>query len=430
LIITNSIFEKVLINHDANISRSMKALLFDPFCGASGDMTIGALIDLGADPRKIKDAMELAASVEVAISRTNRKGILASCVDVSTKKEGSMTLAGIIDRISSIDLSPAVISDAISVFKILGKAEAKIHGTTLEKLHFHELGQEDAIADIIGACTAFNDLGLKDHRIFCTPISVGMGFIEFSHGKFPVPAPAALEILKEYSLPWQMGPVDGELLTPTGAALLAYFVNENGECPAIKTQTIGYGAGSRDQHVPNVLRIIKGEVDDSLISDMIEMLETNVDDVTGQVLSNLIEVLMDAGARDVSIIPATMKKGRSGHIIQVIAKPQDSSGLARKIIEETGSLGVRIIPIKHRLIARREMDKVSISLNGKDFQIAVKVARDMRGALLNISAEFDDCKKASQESGVPVRDVIRLTEEEARKNFSSCVQSINVMKVM
>lgn len=394
----------------------MKAILFDPFCGASGDMTIGALIDLGADARNIKNAMELAASVEVEISRTNRKGISASFVDVSTKKEGSMTLTGILDRIRSIDLAPAIISDAICVFNILANAEAKIHRTTLEKLHFHELGQEDAIADIIGACTAFRDLGLNDHRIFCTPISVGMGFIEFSHGKFPVPAPAALEILKEYSLPWQMGPVEGELLTPTGAALLAYFANEKGGSPAIKTEAVGYGAGSRDFHVPNVLRIIKGEVDDSLISDRIEMLETNVDDVTGQVLSNLIEVLMEAGARDVSIIPATMKKGRSGHIIQVIAKPQDSSRLARKIIEETGSLGVRIIPIKHRLIARREIRKVSISLNGKDFLIAVKVARDLRGALLNISAEFDECKYASQESGIPVRDVIRLTEEEAHKN--------------
>src|SRR5665811_447607 len=131
----------------------MKAILFDPFCGASGDMTIGALIDLGADARKIKAAMELAASVEVDISRTNRKGISASCVDVSTRKEGSMTLNGIVDRISSIDLAPPVISDAICVFNILANAEAKIHGTTIENLHFHELGQEDAIADIIGACT-------------------------------------------------------------------------------------------------------------------------------------------------------------------------------------------------------------------------------------------------------------------------------------
>jgi uncharacterized protein (TIGR00299 family) protein len=392
----------------------MKTILFDPFCGASGDMTIGALIDIGADGRKIKEAMELAADVGVEISRATKKGISACSVEVSTKKEGSMTFTDILDHINAINLTSDVISNAISVFKILGKAEAKIHGTSLEKLHFHELGQEDAIADIIGACTAFHDVGLKDYRIYCTPISVGMGFIEFSHGKFPVPAPAALEILKEYSLPWQIGPAEGELLTPTGAALLAHFVNEKGICPVMKAQTIGYGAGRRDLPVPNVLRIIKGEIDDALISDRIEMLETNVDDVTGQVLGNLIEELMNAGARDVSIIAATMKKGRSGHIIQVIAKPEDSLRLARKIIEETGSLGVRIIPIKHRLIAQREMGKVTITLNGKEFKITVKVARDLRGVLLNISAEFDDCKRASQESGIPVRDVIRLAEEKAR----------------
>ena len=395
----------------------MKTILFDPFCGASGDMTIAALIDLGADAVKTRKAMELAARVDVEISRSNRKGISACSVEVSTKKEGSLALSEIINRIKPLDLPAIVIADAICVFNILGKAEAKVHGTTIEKLHFHELGQEDAIADIIGACSAFNDLGLKEYRIYCTPISVGMGFIEFSHGKFPVPSPAALEILREYSLQWQMGPVEGELLTPTGAALLAHFVNERGIIPVIKANKISYGAGSKDFFVPNVLRIIKGKIDDALITDMIEMLETNVDDVTGQVLGNLIEELLKAGARDVSIIPATMKKGRSGHIIQVIAKPGDSSFLARKIIEETGSLGVRIIPIKHRLIAQREMDKVSIIINGKEFEIVVKIARDLRGVLLNISAEFEDCKRVSNESGIPVRDVIRLSEEEARKKF-------------
>ena len=396
----------------------MNAILFDPFCGASGDMTIGALIDLGADAGKIRNAMQCAANIDIEVSRSNKRGILACSVRVSTRKEGSLAFPEILDRIRSLDITPAVIEDAISVFNILGKAEARIHGTTLEELHFHELGQEDAIADITGACTAFHDLGLKGYRIYCTPVSVGMGFIEFSHGKFPVPAPAALEILKEYSLPWQIGPVEGELLTPTGAALLAHFVNEKGTCPAMKAQKIGYGAGSKDLPVPNVLRVIKGEIDDALISDRIEMLETNVDDVTGQVLGNLIEELLKSGAKDVSIIPATMKKGRSGHIIQVIAKPGDSSGLARKIIEETGSLGVRIIPIKHRLIAQREIDKVPVILNSKEFQIGVKIARDSRGVLLNISAEFEDCKEASRGSGIPLRDVIRLAEEEARKNFS------------
>jgi len=396
----------------------MKAILFDPFSGASGDMIIGALLDLGADPQKIKGAMGSAAHVEVEFSRAAKKGISAQLVNVVTKKEGSMTFGEILERINSLALHPDIIKDAISVFNILGKAESKVHGTSLDKLHFHELGQEDAIADIVGACSAFHDLGLKKNRIYCTPISVGMGFVEFSHGKFPVPAPAALEILKEYSLPWQHGPVEGELLTPTGAALLAYFINEKGVCPPMITERIGYGAGSRDFSIPNVLRIIAGEMDDALISDRIEMLETNVDDVTGQVLGYLIDELLSAGAKDVSIIPATMKKGRSGHIIQVISKPEDSGKLARKIIEETGSLGVRIIPIKHRLIAQREMGKVDITINNRIFPIGVKIARDMRGVLLNVSAEFEDCKKTAQESGVPVRDVIRIAEEKARLIFS------------
>lgn len=396
----------------------MKAILFDPFSGASGDMTTACLIDLGADADKVKKAMETAADVEVGVTRTIKKGIAATAVNVTTKKDGSLKLSEIIKRIGSLSLPEEVISDAVSVFNILGKAESRVHGVPLEKLHFHELGQEDAIADIVGACAAFHDLGLKDHRIYCTPISVGEGFIEFSHGKFPVPAPATLEILKEYSLPWKPGPVEGELLTPTGAALLAHFVNEKGACPGMTAKRIGYGAGSMESAVPNVLRVIEGEIDEALISDSIEMLETNVDDVTGQVLGNLIDELLAAGARDVSIIPATMKKGRSGSIIQVISKPEDSEALARKMIEETGSLGIRIIPVKHRLIAERKMDKVEIKINGRVFTIAVKIARDLRGVLLNISAEFEDCKKAASSSGVPVKDVIRRAEEEAHKCFS------------
>ncbi len=185
----------------------------------------------------------------------------------------------------------------------------------------------------------------------------------------------------------------------------------------MKTERIGYGAGSRDLFIPNVLRIISGEVDDALIQDRIEILETNVDDVTGQVLGNLIDELLDAGALDVSVIPATMKKGRSGHIIQVITKPENSTVLSRKIMEETGSLGIRIIPVKHRLIAEREINEVELMIDGKKFPVAVKIARDLRGVLLNISAEFDDCKITALESGIPVRDVIRLAEEKARKSF-------------
>jgi uncharacterized protein (TIGR00299 family) protein len=395
----------------------MKAILFDPFSGASGDMTIAGLIDLGADGFKVKEAMENAADVEVEITRTKKKGISASAVRVSTKKEGCFEFPEIIERISSLSLPDEVISDAVSVFTILGRAESTVHGVPLEKLHFHELGQEDAIADIVGACMAFHDLGMKNFMIFSAAISTGSGFFEFAHGKFPVPAPATLEILKEYSLLWKTGPVEGELLTPTGAALLAHFVNEKGMCPPMKVERIGYGAGSMDSDVPNVLRIISGDINEDLISESIEILETNVDDVTGQVLGNLIEELLKKGALDVSIIPATMKKGRSGHIIQVIARPLDSARLARKMIEDTGSLGIRIIPVKHRLIAQREIKRVCVSINNREFQIGVKIARDLNGVLLNISAEFEDCRRTSHESGIPVKDVIRIAEEEARKFF-------------
>ncbi len=408
----------MLINPASHIIRTMKAILFDPFSGASGDMIIAALIDLGANESKVKEAMELAANVEVEVFKTNTNGVAATLINVTTKKEGSSTLEEIIKRIESLNLPSIVSEDAISVFKILGEAEAKVHDVAIEKFHFHELGQEDAIADIVGACAAFHDLKLKNHRVYCTPISAGEGFVEFSHGKFPIPAPATLEILKEYSLSWQFGPCEGELLTPTGAALLAHFVNEKGDCSPLKTLRTGYGAGGKELSIPNVLRIIEGEINEALISEKIEILETNVDDVTGVVLGNLIDELMKAGALDVAIIPATMKKNRSGHVVQVIAKPSDSQKLARKIIEETGSLGVRMLPVKHRLIAQREISEVEILVNGNTFSIPVKIARDLRGTLLNISAEFEGCKNASHESRIPVREIIRKAEEKARQIFS------------
>jgi len=196
------------------------------------------------------------------------------------------------------------------------------------------------------------------------------------------------------------GPVQEELLTPTGGAILAHFVQKCDEFfPQMCAEKIGYGAGSKDLDVPNVLR---GEVEDALVFDQIEVLETNVDDVSGEVLGNLIDELIGLGARDVAVIPAMMKKGRPGHIIQVIAKSEDVDVLARKIVQETGSLGVR----------------VTIDIAGKNRKVGVKIATDTQGNILNISAEFDDCKKVAKEIGVPVREVIRKAEEIAWGQFS------------
>jgi pyridinium-3,5-bisthiocarboxylic acid mononucleotide nickel chelatase len=336
---------------------------------------------------------------------------------VETKEEGSRSYAEIIAHIESLNLEQEIKKGALAIFRIMAEAESKVHGEGLESLHFHELGQEDAIADVIGACAAFHSLGFHNCKILCTPIAVGSGYVDLRHGKFPVPAPATFEILKSSNLIWHSGPVEHELLTPTGAAILAHFAEQAKSFPQMTINKIGYGAGYKDLEIPNVLRTIEGEISDALIEDDIEMIETNVDNVTGEVLGNLIENLLNAGAKDVCVIPATMKKGRSGHIIQAIAKPEDSQKLARKIIEETGSLGVRIIPVKHRLIAARNMDSVKIIVKGMKYRVPVKIARDANGALLNISAEFEDCKKISNAAGVPVKEVMRGAEEEARKIF-------------
>ncbi|MEM2924588.1 MAG: nickel pincer cofactor biosynthesis protein LarC [Methanocellales archaeon] len=395
----------------------MKAAVFEPFCGASGDMIIAALLDLGADREKVKNAMESIAGVSVQLEKVVKRGISATKVAVLSERKIVRYLE-MIEEIKNSQLDEAVISDALAIFDILASAEAKIHNVAKQDLHFHEIGAADAIADVIGACVAYRDLNLDKCKVYCLPISVGGGIVKTFHGSLPVPAPATLEILQGYNLKFKGGPVEAELLTPTGAAILAYLTDICEDFyPQFKVEKVGYGAGHADFEVSNVLRIAIGEIDEALIRDEVEVLETNVDDTTGQILGNLIEELLTAGALDVAIIPAVMKKGRSGHVIQVIAKPSDSSRLARKMIEETGSLGIRYIPVHHRLIANREIKKIEVDFGVVKQELRVKIARDLNGRILNIAAEFEDAKKLSRSLGIPIREVLKKAEETARKQF-------------
>jgi len=398
----------------------MKAVVFNPFSGASGDMVVASLLDLGASHDVVMDAMtSVVGDVEIDITRTNKCGLSATKVDVITADASERKYTEIVDIIKACGLSNAVISDALEIFGILADAEAKVHNVPKDQLHFHEVGAIDVIADVLGACAAFHDLGFGDCKIYSMPISVGGGFVDTAHGKLPVPAPATLEILRSSGLIHRGGPVQEELLTPTGAAILAHFVQKCDEIfPQMCAEKVGYGAGSKDLAMPNVLQVVVGEVENALVFDQIEMLETNVDDVSGEVLGSLVDELMELGARDVVIIPAMMKKGRPGHIIRVIAKAEDVGALARKIVQETGSLGIRIMPIKHRLIAERTMDSVTIGIAGKDRKVGVKIATDTHGNILDISAEFEDCKKVAREFCVPVREIIRRAEEIAWNQFS------------
>ena len=396
----------------------MKSLIFNPFSGAAGDMILGCILDLGADREAVKELIETSVPVSVEMREVIKKGIKALDIRINVpEKEHVRTYPELVDIVKAAKLPPKVEKSALDIFFKMAEAEASVHGETdLEKLHFHEVGQSDALADVIGSAAAIHSLNCDS--VYCTPINVGSGTIECAHGTLPVPAPATLELLRKGKLYFRGGNEKKELLTPTGAAILSHFARPVETFPQGKVISIGYGAGDAELAGPNVLQGVLSELDSCLIPDMIEVLETNADDVSGEVLGNLFEELLSMGARDVAIIPATMKKGRPAHIIKVIAKPEDSAKLARKIITETGSLGIRVIPTRHRLMAAREIEIIKLEIEGQVYDTAVKIARDSEGVLLNISAEFEDCKKIAKSSGIPVKEVIRKAEEAARKLFS------------
>ena len=396
----------------------MKALVFEPFSGASGDMIIGSLLDLGVDVSKISDAIS-AFELELELKDVRKCGIAAKKVEFVYKGKDD-TESGrheksyieIVHLIEDSGLNKEIIQNSLSVFEKIADAEAKVHGRPKASLTFHELGDLDTIGDVVGCTTALLDI--RPDTIISTPISVGGGFVETAHGLLPVPAPATLEILKQSALLYHGGPSEFELLTPTGAAILAHFVHRSEPfSPPMRIEETGYGAGSMDLPMPNVLRASIGEIAKSmplLSTDDVEVLETNVDNVSGEVLGNLIEVLMAEGAKDVAITPAQMKKNRSGHSIKVIAAPQDVPQIAYRIMAETGSLGVRVMQVKHRFIADREEKKVKVRIKGVEKEVGVKIGRDAKGDLLNIAAEFEDAKRVANELKIPLKEVIKIVE--------------------
>jgi len=395
----------------------MRFLILDPFHGAAGDMITAALLDCGADRDIVVKAMK-AVVAEPAISRVTRAGIRALKIDTNALSV-HRTLDEVLKRIE--EAAPHVPAPALAmagrVFLRINAAEEEVHGT---HVHFHEVGADDAIADIIGACTALHTLAVDGIRIL--PVTLGHGTGTGSHGTFPIPAPATAAILRHTNLATISGLHVGELCTPTGAALLAEFavqaVDETALAPyAIKT--IGYGAGTRDPaHTPNVLRAMVVETTGDpgtpgeLPQDTVDILETNVDDVSGEVIAHAIARFMEAGARDSSATPIIMKKGRPGFLIRVISLPETSVQLAELMARELGTLGIRCIPAVHRFIADRTIGEVEIELAGKRHKLPVKFGW-MHGSVYMLKAEFEPARAAAAQAGVPVRDVLRLVEEAA-----------------
>jgi uncharacterized protein (TIGR00299 family) protein len=416
----------------------MQTLAFDGRMGASGDMLCGALLAAGADPTVLQPVDET-LEIRYAINTTRKNGIDATTVDVlldsdeddeaadhehshsgehsheydHTHAEGagqSRTYPEVIEVIESMALPATVERDAMAIFEVLGEAEAAVHGTDLDTTHFHEVGADDAIADVVGAALLLDSLDVE--RVVTTPLATGGGTVEMSHGTYPVPTPAVVEIAERADWVLRGGPVESELLTPTGAAILAHVADGIERLPTLDVAASGYGAGDHDfSEQPNVLRALVGESQAGLEREGIRVLETNLDDAAPEVLGGLHDTLKDAGARDVSIIPTTMKKSRPGHLVKVIVKPEDAERVARRLAVETGTLGVRETGARHRWVAERAFETATVEIEGEEYEVAVKIASDAEGTVYDVSAEYDDASAVAAETGVAVREVMQWAED-------------------
>lgn len=390
-------------------------LIIDPQnSGISGNMVVGALADFGVDCDVLTNIMEhygsYFGSIEVNISKAQKKGISSIFVDVvscDSEPLGYHELIHILDGIKHPEITKKITEFSKNVFKTLAMAESHVHGTTIDKVHFHEVGAADAVADIVGAAYLFHKLGMNKNKVYGMPVALGGGRINSMHGMLPVPAPATIEILK--NVPTFGGPVDKELTTPTGAALFVNMVDEYIKFyPLMSNKSIGYGAGKMELSYPNILRIVNGVGE--LEQENVSILETNLDDVSGELLGHIFDGLIKSGARDVSILPTVTKKNRPGHLLRVIAKPQDTEFLSEEIIRETGTLGVRVIPYAHRNIAHRKIVSIEIGVDGKNFGIDVKVGM-IGNDIINIKPEYEDAKRIAIETGRPVKDVLEITNQ-------------------
>lgn len=379
-------------------------------------MITGALLDCGADEAVVMRAM-LAVVAEPTVSRVTRAGIRAVKVDTHATP-AHRCLAEVIARIegAASHVPAPALAMARRVFERIHRAESEVHG---EHAHFHEVGADDAIADIIGACTALHSLEPEGVKVL--PITVGHGTATGSHGTFPIPAPATALILREAGLTTVSGNHAGELCTPTGAALLAEFATMAAPDPEAYTiLAVGYGAGTRDpHHASNVVRVMLVESSgtaDRLTEDTVDILETNVDDISGEVIAHAISRFMEAGARDASATPIIMKKGRPGFLIRVISLPETSAALAELMALELGTLGIRCIPAVHRFIAERTVEEVEVVISGQRRKMPVKCGL-MHGKVYTFKAEFDPARNWAAELKIPVRDVLREIEEAGWKHF-------------
>jgi pyridinium-3,5-bisthiocarboxylic acid mononucleotide nickel chelatase len=399
----------------------MKTLYFDCFAGAGGDMILGALIALGVDENKLVEEISKLniSNFKIDFSKVDRSGINAVKANVEVPHEHAHRHLHHIEKIiNESALSENVKARAIEIFTRLAEAEAKVHGIAIEKVHFHEVGAMDAIIDVVGACVGFEMLGIE--KFACSKIHVGSGFVKMAHGKFPVPPPAVAELLK--NAPIYSTEIEGELITPTGAAIISTVCDEFGAIPEMKIERTGYGAGTREyKDFPNVLRLMIGEVQSPKskvqsknisdhrpqTTDHLILLETNIDDLSPQILGFVMEQAFELGALDCWFTPIQMKKNRPAVQISVLCDSNSKEEILEMLYGETTTLGVRVSNVERNCLPR-EIVKVETEFGAID----VKVARFGK-KIVNAKPEYDQIREIALKLKIPLREV----EKAALKNL-------------
>ncbi|HVL66811.1 MAG TPA: nickel pincer cofactor biosynthesis protein LarC [Vicinamibacterales bacterium] len=381
-----------------------KTLYFDCFSGASGDMILGGLLDLGLPLDDLRAALgSLAVDLGgISARRVQRAGVSATKFVVAAEQPTSehhhrhYHLKGIVAAINRSALSPAGKARAIHLFERLAEAEAAIHEMPVEKVHLHEVGALDSIIDIVGAVYGLEQLGAD--RVVSSPLNVGGGTVRCAHGVFPVPAPATARLLT--GVPVYSGDVQMELVTPTGALIVTGYAQSFGPIPPMSLERIGYGAGDRDpkQH-PNVLRLLVGESREGAHASRVVEITCEIDDMNPQIFGALMDRLHAEGALDVFYAPVQMKKNRPGTLVTVLARPDDREKLSTILFTETTTIGVRYQEMMRECLERELVD-VETPLGAVRFKVARR-----NGRVLNASAEFDDCARIATERGLPIKEV-------------------------
>src|SRR5215210_1230361 len=380
-------------------------------------MTLGALVAAGADARELKGRLALldVPGYEVEFETVDRSGISATraVVRLTREERHQRHLSDIQTIIQGSRLGEGIKDRALKIFTRLAEAEARVHDVPVERIHFHEVGAVDAIVDVVGACIGFELLGVE--RFAASALHVGSGTVEMAHGRFPVPPPAVAELLK--GTPVYSTDIVGELVTPTGAAIVATVCEEFGALPRMSIEATGYGAGGREyKNFPNVLRVLVGESDKagetpSGVSrqddEELLMVETNVDDVSPQVLGHLMERALELGALDCFFTHVQMKKNRPGVLVSILCRPTDGEAMHELLFAETPTLGVRSYAVK-----RRALEREAVTVETEFGTIAVKVARNA-GRVVGATPEYEDCRAAARTHNVP----LRVVQEEALAAF-------------